>query len=158
MGIELLFYLWLSAFFLVITLLALPLSWCAITWFMGQSSGWRGLAKEYRTQQPPTGKRWGWQSGSIGWTGYNGILILTANAQGLFIETNWFFRFGHPRLFVPWSDFHHLRVEQSSFLRKATARIGHPTVATVRLPAIVFEQAFEEAFEQSKGQQVIEQS
>jgi len=72
---------------------------------------------------------------------YNGALKLTANAEGLFIETLWLFSFGHPRLFIPWQDFHDATVGQFFFRRQVKAKVGFPSLATVRLPAAVFEQS-----------------
>src|SRR4051812_6716649 len=83
-----------------------PLFWCGILGLIGFVGGWQGMAQRYRASQPPSGRLWTWQYGMVNWTGYNGALKLTANAEGLFIETLWLFSFGHPRLFIPWQDFH----------------------------------------------------
>ena len=54
----------------------------------------------------------------VGWAGYNGVLNLTANAEGLFMETLWLFGAGHPRLFIPWHDFREARVVSYFFRRQ----------------------------------------
>jgi hypothetical protein len=129
-------------FFVVVTFaIIFPLFWCGVIWLISQLSGWGALAQRYRTQQTPMGKRWSWQYGMIGWAGYNGILLLTANADGLFMETMWLFRFGNPRLFIPWRDFHDVKVGYYFFQRRVRAKIGLPTIATVWLPAAAFEQS-----------------
>ncbi len=79
-----------------------PIFWALIIGLISLLSGWQRLAQRYRATLPPTGRRWTWQRGLVGWAGYNGVLILTANDQGLFMEVMWPFGFGHPRLFIPW--------------------------------------------------------
>src|SRR5262245_58318078 len=117
-----------------------PIFWCGVIWLVGQLSGWGQLALRYRTLQPASGNVWSWQYGMINWAGYNGVLNLTANAEGLFMETIWLFSFGHPRLFIPWHEFREAKVGNFFFRRQVKAKIGFPTVATVRLPAAVFEE------------------
>jgi hypothetical protein len=117
-----------------------PLFWCAVIWLISQISGWGELAQHYRALQPPSGDLWSWQYGMISWAGYNGVLNLTANAEGLFMETIWLFRFGHPRLFIPWHEFREAKVETFFFRRQVKAKIGFPPITTVRLPVAVFEE------------------
>lgn len=118
-----------------------PLFWCGILWLISLLDGWQRLARRYRSSLQPAGKLWTWQYGSVNWAGYNGALKLTANADGLFMETLWLFSFGHPRLFIPWQDFHEAKVGYFFFLRQVRAKIGSPSLATVRLPAVVFEES-----------------
>jgi hypothetical protein len=131
---------WLLPFVLIAFAIIFPLFWCFVIWLISQLSGWQRLAQRYRALQPPSGKVWSWQYGMIGWAGYNGVLTLTANAQGLFMETLWLFGFGHPRLFIPWQEFREVKVENYFFRRQVRAKVGFPPLATVRLPAAVFEQ------------------
>lgn len=114
--------------------------WVLIITLIGHLSGWQRLAQRYRATTPVSGRRWRWQYGSIGWVGYNGVLILTANAEGLFMEVFWPFSLGHPRLLIPWHEFRDAEVTTFFFRRQVKAHIGFPTVATVRLPARVFEE------------------
>jgi hypothetical protein len=132
---------WLLPLVIVLFAIIFPLFWCGVIWLIAQLSGWGALAQVYRTDQTPTGKHWSWQDGMIGWAGYNGILTLTTNEQGLFMETMWLFSFGNPRLFIPWRDFHNTKVVHFFFRRQVRANIGYPSKATVRLPAAVFEQS-----------------
>ena len=67
--------------------------------------------------------------------------MLTANDLGLFIETMWLFKFGHPRLFIPWGEFRDAEVGSYFLRRQVRAQVGFPTIATVRLPAAVFEES-----------------
>ena len=132
----------LSTFALVPLLffIIFPIFWCAVIWLISQLSGWGALAQRYRALQPSSGKVWSWQHGLIGWTGYNGVLKLTANAEGLFMETLWLFSFGHPRLFIPWHEFREAKVGNFFFRRQVKAKVGFPPIATVRLPAAPFEE------------------
>jgi hypothetical protein len=118
-----------------------PIFWASVIWFISQVSGWQRLAQRYRALLPPSGKRWNWQYGMVGWAGYNGVLTLTANAEGLFMETLWLFGFGHPRLFIPWHEFREATLNTYFFRRQVRAKVGFPPLATVRLPAAVFEQS-----------------
>jgi hypothetical protein len=117
------------------------LFWCSVIWLISFLSGWQRLAQRYRSPQPASGKAWSWQYGMVGWAGYNGVLILTANDQGLFMETLWLFGFGHPRLFIPWHEFQEIKVVSYFFRRQVRAKVGFPSVATVHLPAAVFEES-----------------
>lgn len=117
-----------------------PIFWSSIIWLVSQISGWARLAQRYRATLPPAGKRWTLQYGMVGWAGYNGVLTLTPSAEGLFMETMIFFRVGHPRLFIPWGEFREAKVNSFFFRRQVHAKVGFPTVASVRLPAAVFEQ------------------
>jgi hypothetical protein len=118
-----------------------PLFWCSILWIISLLDGWQWLAQRYRSSLTPSGRVWTWQYGSVNWAGYNGALKLTANADGLFMETLWIFSFGHARLFIPWQDFREAKVGYFFFLRQVRAKVGSPALAMVRLPAAVFEES-----------------
>jgi hypothetical protein len=104
-------------------------------------SGWQRLAQRYRALQPAAGNRWEWQYGMVNWAGYNGVLILTANEQGLFMELFFLFRIGHAPLFIPWHEFHHAEITNFLWRRQVKAQVGFPPLATLRLPAVVFEES-----------------
>jgi hypothetical protein len=131
----------LLPFVLVAFAIVFPLFWCGVIWLISQLSGWGRLAQHYRATIPPTGHRWSWQYGMVGWAGYNGVLTLTANNEGLFMEVLWLFGFGHPRLFIPWHEFREAKIAPYFFRRQVKAQIGYPSLATVRLPAVVFEES-----------------
>lgn len=133
--------LWLIPRIALTFFIMFPLFWCAVIWLNSQLSGWGRLAQHYRTDRIPSGKKWSWQYGMVGWIGYNGVLTLTANAEGLFLETLWLFGFGHPRLFIPWRDFHDAKVGHFWFRRQVHTKVGLPTLATLRLPAVAFEES-----------------
>lgn len=131
---------WMFALIPLFFAIIFPLFWCAVIWLVGQISGWNQLAQRYRALQPATGQQWSWQYGMIGWAGYNGVLKLTANGEGLFMENIWLFSFGHPRLFIPWHEFRDAKVAYYFFRRQVKAQVGFPPIATVRLPAAPFEE------------------
>jgi hypothetical protein len=128
-------------FVIVAFAVVFPIMWCSVIGLVSLVSGWQRLAQRYRATLPPSGKKWTWQYGMVGWAGYNGILTLTASSEGLFMETWWLFGFGHPRLFIPWREFRETKVQKTFFRRQVKAKIGFPHSTTVRLPAAVFEQS-----------------
>lgn len=127
-------------FIIIAFAIVFPIFWILIIGLISLLNGWQRLARRYRATLPPTGRRWTWQYGMVSWASYNGVLTLTANEQGLFIEVTWPFRFWHPCLFIPWQDFHEAKRVNYLFRRQVRARIGFPSLATVHLPAAVFEE------------------
>ena len=57
------------------------------------------------------------------------------------MECLWLFGFGHPRLFIPWQDFREAKLESVFFRRQVRTQVGFPPLATLRLPAVVFEES-----------------
>ena len=125
--------------------LAIPLImvifWSLVIGLIGPLSGWQRLAQRYRATLPPAGRSWHWQDGTIGWTGYSGILTLTASTEGLFMEVFFPFGIGHPRLFIPWHEFHQAERKNILWRRQVQVKVGFPPQATLRLPAAVFEES-----------------
>lgn len=121
--------------------LFLVVFWCCVMALVAYLSGWQRLAQRYRATLPVYGKRWNWQSGNVGWASYGGVLILTTNPQGLFMELFFPFGIGHPRLFIPWRDLHHAERKDFLWQREVKVQVGLPPLATLRLPAAVFEQS-----------------
>jgi hypothetical protein len=130
-----------ALFAVVVFAVVFPIFWALVIGLISYVSGWQRLAQRYRATIPPTGKVWRWQRGQVGWARYNGVLTLTTNDQGLFMETFWLFGFGHPRLFIPWHEIREAKVTNYFFQRQVKAQVGFPSLATVRLPAAVFEQS-----------------
>jgi hypothetical protein len=59
-----------------------------------------------------------------GMTGYNGVLTLGSDAEGVYLGVMFLFRFAHPPLFIPWSD---VAVEEPTrwfFFRVRKLRLG----------------------------------
>lgn len=118
-----------------------PLFWCFTIWIISLMSGWRRLAKEYPVLQPPSGKAWREQTVFVKQSSYKRMLTLTTNAEGMFIEVMWLFRFGHPPLFIPWHKFHFSDSRVFIFRKQRyfCVEVAQPPLATMRLPAVVFE-------------------
>ena len=95
---------WLFALIPAVWLVGFPLLWLSVMFLLSRISGWSTLAHTYKEQQPFAGEVQRRCSGTLGFVGYNKSLVLGANEQGLHISVPKIFVFGHPALFVPWSD------------------------------------------------------
>jgi hypothetical protein len=88
-------------------------------------SGWRTLAQRYplRGSRPPARVRMGYGV-FRGWIGYNGGLILSVDARGLYLAAMpVVLSFCHPPIFIPWSEIEWIR--RARMLRFITVyRIG----------------------------------
>jgi hypothetical protein len=79
--------------------------WLLVGGIISFVSGWSSLARVYRTASSFDGAKWRMQSGRMRWLmGYNNVLTIGANQQGLYLATMFLFRFMHPPLLVPWSE------------------------------------------------------
>ncbi len=101
--------------FLVIPLffIAFPVIWCGILFLLAQLGGWTALAQVYQFTGSFQGERWSFQSGKVRWVGYNNVLTVGANQQGLYLKPFFLFQFGHAPLLIPWYD---VSVEQKGGL------------------------------------------
>ncbi|MDF1737565.1 MAG: hypothetical protein P1U86_00285 [Verrucomicrobiales bacterium] len=127
-----------------------PCFWCFIMWINSHVSGWNRLAKHYRSEETPSGKTWTGVQGMIGVVSYKGVLTCTTNETGLFIQPGLLFKFGHPLLFIPWSEFREARKSTVLWFQYVTARIGNPSRGRLRLAANVIED--------SQGRKVLPQN
>jgi hypothetical protein len=100
--------------------------------------GWRRLAEFYPANDLPAGRRFLWQSGSIGWVNYSGCLTIYSGPDGIYLTTMWPFRAGHPPLFIPWSEIHDVRTRRILWAEDATFEVGSPSIAKLALPKKVF--------------------
>jgi hypothetical protein len=123
-----------------------PLVWVGVIGLISRLGGWGSLAKTYGVPALPEGKRFRFQSLIIqgGWLpgNYRSCVTLVVGEEGLGIGVLWPFRFRHPPLLIPWSDFR--RAEQKDFFglaRYVVAEVGDPTVAKLYLPNWTFAQA-----------------
>jgi hypothetical protein len=101
--------------------------------------GWRRLAEFFPANDLPAGRRFLWQSGSIGWVNYSGCLTIYSGPDGIYLTTMWPFRAGHPPLFIPWSEIHDVRTRRILWAEDATFEVGSPSIAKLALPKKVFE-------------------
>ena len=78
--------------------------WLLISRIFAELSGWTLLARRYRyLGAPPTGARlWG-QVVGLGPVNENRATNVLLASEGLHLEKNLLFRFGHPPILVPWA-------------------------------------------------------
>ena len=79
--------------------------WMLVSVLAASVGGWATLSRSYRAVEPVLGAAWGFQSGTMRWgTGYNGILHVAVNEEGMGVSVLFLLRLGHPPLYFPWSD------------------------------------------------------
>jgi hypothetical protein len=113
--------------------------WMGVCWLLGAASGWRGLARRWRTrEEAPIGAEW--VSGMLGLISYNGVLSVGVAEDGLDLRVMLLFRAGQPPLRIPWSE---IRVEGESpglFGSRTRLRLGERG-PTLRIPSAVWARA-----------------
>lgn len=127
----------------LITSLAFPLVFVAM-WFgicnlLSLVSGWRRVASTYASDRIPSGQRFSWQSGGVGFTSYRNSLNVQVARDGLFVGVIWPMRPGHRALFIPWSAIHDEARQQIFWLDITRFSVGTPSIARMRLPTRIFE-------------------
>lgn len=79
--------------------------WSIIMLLIAAGGGWRSLAEFYRADRSFEGRRFYFQSARLRYgMGYNHILTIGANSEGIYISAPFPFAIGHPPLFFPWQD------------------------------------------------------
>jgi hypothetical protein len=90
---------------LELIILVILVCWVGISYVIAHIGGWFRLARFYRFSGAFLGERWRFQSAQMRWkVGYNNCLTVGASPEGLYLSVMFILRFGHPPLFVPWSD------------------------------------------------------
>lgn len=132
--------LWIVILIPIAFFIVFPIFWCFVMWINSHISGWRRLAKPYGTDRKPEGKVYSGQQGAIGIVSYRRCLDVAVSEEGVFLRPGVLFRFAHPQLYVPWTEFHNAERKQVLMLpAMVRADLGNPRVARVRLPLKVFE-------------------
>ncbi len=125
----------------VLIALLFPAWWCFVMLVISRIGGWAALASKYRATSVPDGKRFLFQSASLGMTNYGSCLTVIVGPAGLYIKVFPLFRAGHPPLLIPWADMHDLREKKFLWLwRLVEMRVGTPAIATLTLPFHLIEQ------------------
>ena len=127
---------------------AFALIWCLVVILISWIGDWHRLATVYAGgDRVVAGQR---HAGVVGWVGisrYKGVLILTIASDGFFLEVATVFRFGHPRLFIPWSALGERQTKHggggfwSTFVmgrELLVCEVGRPRPGVVALPAELF--------------------
>jgi hypothetical protein len=143
-------FLWLFVLLSLAFVIVFPIMWLFVVWIIGAFGGWQRMAQRYRAQQPATGKQWLSQYGFVSRARYGNALNVTTNDAGLHIAVMPLFAFNHPPLFIPWSDLHNPRPLVFRRHDLIQVDVGHPPIATLRLPRTVLEQ--------SEGRKILDQS
>jgi hypothetical protein len=108
-------------FALLLGMTVFGLFWLGLTFLISKISGWQLLASRFRCVEPVIGKIWMFQSAEMRRymrTSFNNCLIITANEDGMRLSMLVFFRFGHPPLYIPWSETMVTQTRRWLFLRR----------------------------------------
>ena len=115
----------------------IPAMWCLLCWLMSRLSGWSRLARHYRSPDAIDGESARMRSGKIGVVSYHSCLGFRVNDEGLRIAVAFPLRIGHPPLFIPWDQLHHVAEDAIMYSHKVKASVGRPTLVRVTLPGWV---------------------
>lgn len=129
---------------LLFVLVAFPIFfsalWVGITLLMSFIGGWGKVAKVYAAAERPAGAtELKHVTGMFGVASYKHVLTIITTDRGLYMENRKVFRFGHPPLFIPFSDIHRARRMTLFFWDYVAFEVGDPGLASIRLPSKVFE-------------------
>jgi hypothetical protein len=98
-----------------------PIFWCLVLYVISIIGGWRQLARRFRQSIPVVGTTWRFQSAGIHQyleSSYGSCLNVTANEDGIGLSVLILLRFGHPPLFMPWSEILVSQVRRLLFLKR----------------------------------------
>jgi hypothetical protein len=91
-----------NPFFIIFFALCMLVS---VSFVIALVGGWFELGRVYRATRDFAGTSWRFQDAQFRLlTGYNNILTVGSNAEGLYLAVFFSFRIGHPPLFIPWQD------------------------------------------------------
>ena len=135
------YLMWLPVFIVLGFAIIFPLFWCGVVLLISYIGDWSNLKKRYAAlkDQQPYGEVHGGVFGWVGLSRYKYTLTVHVNAEGFFVENSPFFRIGHPRLFIPWSEVAERQRKQVLFWDMMVFTVGTPKVGKIALPAKLFE-------------------
>ena len=111
------------------------LIWSGVIFLLAWISGWRRLARTYRSATAPSGQAIGGFWAMIGPVSYRGVLTIRAAPAGLFLSVMVLFRLGHPPLLIPWSVIRGQGAPQGFLTKWLLFDLGDPKCTTLRVPA-----------------------
>jgi hypothetical protein len=86
-------------------LIFVVVGWFLLMALIARISGWKTLSDSYQAQSGFDGPKLRFKSASLRWsTNYGNCLFFGVNPQGVHISILVLFRYGHPDLFIPWTD------------------------------------------------------
>jgi hypothetical protein len=109
--------------------------WLTISALLSHTGGWASLAKQFRVNEPGTGERFRFVSGSMGRgvfpVSYGGCLFVVVNDVGFRLSILFLFRFQTPPLFIPWSMIESVEEKQRLFVDYTRIRVRDqwPTIS-----------------------------
>lgn len=113
------------AMFVVCAFAGSAILWVGIGVVISLVSGWRSLAGRYRTEREfPEHKRRMQSARMRAFTGYNNILTLSSDAEGITMGMTVNLFPGHPRLFVSWADVVVEEPKRTLWVTMRTLRLG----------------------------------
>ncbi len=115
----------------------IPAMWCFLSWLLSRLSGWSRLARQYRSLRGIDGESAHMRTGKIGVVSYHSCLSFRVNDDGLRIAVAFPLRLGHPPLFIPWDQFHHVAEDPIMYSHKVKVSVGQPTLVRMTLPGWV---------------------
>jgi hypothetical protein len=78
--------------------------WLFVRFVISYASGWHSLHSSFPASDESLSNR-SLTSGTFRYVvGYNNVLWVSSNRQGLHLAMLFLFRFGHPPVFIPWSE------------------------------------------------------
>lgn len=117
-----------------IFLILFPAFWIGTLHLLSRIGGWHRLSADYTYSGTVPRPQFSWVSALIGWVGYNNILRLHLSDQGIHVSVPAPFKFGHPPLFIPWSEVKSRTSRRVLWSKLERLSIGSPPVATISLP------------------------
>lgn len=119
----------------------IPLAWCFLSWLLSRLSGWSLLAQHFKDSgAEPDGEdveAARFRTGRLGAVTYHSCLHFRVGSDGLWISVALPLRLGHPPLFIPWDQVHHISKDKVRYSRRIRASIGTPTLVRATLPGWV---------------------
>lgn len=79
--------------------------WLLLNFIVSRLTGWARIAAHYQNAGSFPVQVWRFQTVTTRWgMGYKGCTTVGADPRGVYFSFSFLFRFGHPPIFVPWSD------------------------------------------------------
>jgi hypothetical protein len=91
--------------------------WLGVGAALAEISGWPALARRFRTEQGPPGRRLRRQVVMLGPTHESGVTRIITSSAGLYLDASPLFRFRRPPLLLPWSAVRHRSERRLLWLR-----------------------------------------
>ena len=108
--------------------------WCLTLGIISAFSGWSRLARRFSDERPFPGETRRFVSARFGMANYNGVLVVGADASGLYLRTARIFRPFHRPLRIPWAE---IQADLGGGEDFDPVRLTFPTVPGVRMTFVL---------------------